>query len=166
MAPSLSRHGASGAGAPLLRWPPMREFVISRRSDLRLSRAREFLSALPSAGEVLVLSATFEAGAEVTRSLGRALFGWRRSTPYRCALELARPRLLELGLTAATPLSLEALWARVAYELGETGLLHRLSPLEGKPGLSRALARTVAELRLPSPWACGCTITLRRAELG
>ncbi|MBE2250309.1 MAG: PD-(D/E)XK nuclease family protein [Myxococcus sp.] len=126
----------------------MREFVISRRSDLRLSRAREFLSALPSAGEVLVLSATFEAGAEVTRSLGRALFGWRRSTPYRCALELARPRLLELGLTAATPLSLEALWARVAYELGETGLLHRLSPLEGKPGLSRALARTVAELRL------------------
>lgn len=126
----------------------MRELVVSRRSDLRLARVREVLSALPATGDVLVVAPTFEAGAEVTRSLGRPLFGWRRTTLFRCALELARPRLLARGLTAVSALSLEALWARVTWELGETELLHRLTPLDGKPGLSRALARTVAELRL------------------
>lgn len=126
----------------------MREFVISRRSDLRLVHVRAYLDSLPADGDVLVLGATFEASAELTRSLGRSLFGWRRTTPYRCALELARPALLERGLTAVTSLSLEALWARVTWNLGETELLHRLAPLEGKPGLSRALSRTVAELRM------------------
>lgn len=125
----------------------MREFVISRRSDLRLARVREFLNELPASADVLLVGATFEAGAEVTRSLGRSLFGWRRSTLYRLALELARPVLLSRGLTAVSSLSLEALWARVTWDLGESELLHRLSPLEGKPGLSRALARTVGELR-------------------
>jgi ATP-dependent helicase/nuclease subunit B len=126
----------------------MSECVVSRRSDLRLAHARAFLNTLPADCEVLLVSATFEAGAEMTRSLGRSLFGWRRTTLYRCALELARPKLLEQGLTAATALSLEALWARVTSTLAETGLLHRLAPLDGKPGLSRALARTVAELRM------------------
>lgn len=126
----------------------MRELVLSRRSELRLERARAFLAALPATAEVLVVGATFEAAAEVTRSLGRPLFGWRRTTLSRLALELARPALLERGLSPATPLSLEALWSRVAHELGDGELLHRLAPLDGKPGLGRALARTVGELRL------------------
>jgi CRISPR/Cas system-associated exonuclease Cas4 (RecB family) len=126
----------------------VRELVVSRRSELRLARLREVAAALPSTGDVLLLASTFEAGAELTRSLKRPLFGWRRTTLLRCALELARPRLLARGLTAAVGLSLEALWARVTWELGEARLLHRLAPLDGKPGLSRALARTVGELRL------------------
>ncbi|MFZ5447006.1 MAG: hypothetical protein ACOZQL_43920, partial [Myxococcota bacterium] len=130
------------------RVPGVRHLVTSRRSELRLARVREFLSGLPTSEEVLVIGPSFETAAELTRSLGGALFGWRRTTLYRWALELARPVLLERQLTAVTSLSLEALWARVAHELGEAELLHRLSPLEGRPGLSRALARTVAELRL------------------
>lgn len=126
----------------------MRELVTSRRSDLRLTRLREVANELPSTGDVLLLASTFEAGAEFTRALRRPLFGWRRTTLFRCALELARPRLLGRGLTSAVGLSLEALWARVTWELGESELLHRLAPLDGKPGLSRALARTVGELRL------------------
>lgn len=86
--------------------------------------------------------------AELSRSLGVSIFGWRRTTLYRCALELARPVLLERELTPVSSLSLEALWARVAYELGEEKLLHRLEPLEGRPGLARALSRTVGELRM------------------
>ncbi|MDP1822807.1 MAG: PD-(D/E)XK nuclease family protein [Archangium sp.] len=103
---------------------------------------------LPPSGDVLLVGPSFETVAELTRSLHRALFGWRRTTLYRCALELARPALLEQKLTAVTSLSLEALWARVAHQLGGDELLHRLAPLEGRPGLSRALARTVGELRM------------------
>lgn len=126
----------------------MRALVTSRRSELRLARAREFLKTLPPSGDVLVIGPSFETVAELTRSLRRALFGWRRTTLYRCALELARPALLEKKLTAVTSLSLEALWARVAHQLGADELLHRLAPLDGMPGLSRALARTVGELRM------------------
>lgn len=126
----------------------MKALVTSRRSALRLEEARAWLRALPASGDALLIGPTFETVAELTRSLGRALFGWRRTTLYRCALELARPALLARGLTAATHLSLEALWARVAHQLGDERLLHRLAPLEGRPGLARALGRTVGELRL------------------
>lgn len=125
----------------------MRQLVLSRRSDLRVRRAKDFLSSRAPSEELLVLAQTFEVAAELSRSAVPAFFGWRRSTLARHALELARPALLAKGLTAASALSLEALWARVTYELGESALLHRLSPLEGKPGLARALARTVGELR-------------------
>ncbi|HEY0881751.1 MAG TPA: hypothetical protein VGD87_09480, partial [Archangium sp.] len=125
----------------------MRALVTSRRSELRLERARAFLHALPASGDALLLGPSFETVAELTRSLKKAVFGWRRMTLYRCALELARPALVERGLTAVTSLSLEALWARVTHDLGAEKLLHRLAPLEGRPGLSRALARTVDELR-------------------
>jgi RecB family exonuclease len=124
------------------------DFIVSRRSDLRLDAVKHYLETLSSSDDVLLLGVSFEAVAEVSRSLGRSLFGWRRTTVLRHALELARPELLARGLTSVTSLSLEALWARVTWELGESELLHRLEPLEGKPGLSRALSRTVAELRM------------------
>jgi CRISPR/Cas system-associated exonuclease Cas4 (RecB family) len=127
---------------------PVRDFIISRRSDLRLAEVTRALDDLPSSAEVLLLGVSFEAVAEVTRGLGRSLFGWKRTTLGRHALELARPALLARGLAATTSLSLEALWARVTWDLGAANQLHRLAPLEGKPGLSRALARTVSELRL------------------
>lgn len=126
----------------------MRQFFTSRRADLRLTRARAFLDGHRPTDEVLVLGPTFEAAAELTRSLRRPIFGWRRTTLFRVALELARPVLLERGLTSASPLSLEALWARVTHALATDSLLHRLAPLEGKPGLARALSATVQELRL------------------
>lgn len=125
----------------------MRQLFVSRRSEARLACVRAFLDEQPASGDVTVMSATFEASAEVTRRLGRALFGWRRTTLFRCAVELARPELLARGLALFSPLSLEALWARVAHELGEAKQLHRLAPLDGTPGLSRALSRTVGELR-------------------
>ena len=126
----------------------MRALVTSRRSELRLARAKAFLAELPPSADALLIGPSFETVAELTRSLKRAIFGWRRLPLYRCAIELATPALLERGLTAVTSLALEALWARVAHQLGKDELLHRLAPLEGMPGLSRALARTVGELRM------------------
>jgi RecB family exonuclease len=125
----------------------MKQLVASRRSRLRLERAHAFLARQPASADVLVIAPTFEAGAELSRSAVHAFFGWRRTTLFRCALELARPTLLAKGLTAASALSLEALWARVTHELASAERLHRLAPLDGKPGLARALARSVGELR-------------------
>lgn len=138
----------------------MKALVASVRAELRLERARAFLKELPRSGDALLIGPSFETVAEVMRSTGVSIFGWRRSTLFRCALELARAELVAQGLTPVSSLSLEAVWARVTYELGEDQLLHRLQPLEGRPGLSRALARTVGELRMlgaphPSPLPMG-----------
>lgn len=126
----------------------MRTLVTSRRTELRLARVRAFLEGLPASESVLVVGPSFETAAEVVRSVKRPVFGWTRTMLYRHALELARPVLLEQGLTAVSSLSLEALWSRVAHQLGERGELGRLEPLRGTPGLSRALAQTVSELRM------------------
>lgn len=126
----------------------MRAVVASPRSSLRLERARAFLRALPADGDALLLGPSFEAIAELVRSLGRPVFGWRRGTLSRAALELARPALLAQGLTPVSGLGLDALWARVTWELKHDDLLARLGPLGDRPGLARALGRTVSELRL------------------
>ncbi|MEW5739527.1 MAG: PD-(D/E)XK nuclease family protein [Myxococcota bacterium] len=126
----------------------MRELVTSRRSVERLAHLRAFLEAQPADGDVVVLGPTWEAAAELVRSLGRPMFGWQRSTLFRFAAELARPSLLEEGLTLATPLSLEALWARVTWQLHEQGQLHRFEPVAERPGLARALGQTVSDVRL------------------
>jgi CRISPR/Cas system-associated exonuclease Cas4 (RecB family)/muconolactone delta-isomerase len=126
----------------------MRALVASPRSELRLARARAFLEALAPDGDALLLGASSEAVAELTRSLRRPVFGWRRATVPRAALELARPALLARGVTPLSPLSTEALWARVTWELAQEGALGRLAPIAGRPGLARALGRTAMELRL------------------
>lgn len=126
----------------------MRELVTSRRSAERLAHARAFLLAQPADGDVVVLGPTWETAAELVRSLERPMFGWQRSTLFRFAAELARPSLLEEGLALATPLALEALWARVTFELDLAGKLHRFAPVADRPGLARALGRTIADVRL------------------
>ena len=126
----------------------MRELVISRRSLERLEHARAFLRGLPADGDVVVLGPTWETAAELVRSLGRPMFGWQRSTLFRFAAELARPSLLEDGLALATPLTLDALWTRVTWQLHEAGKLDRFEPVSDRPGLARALGRTVNDVRL------------------
>ncbi|MBL8909985.1 MAG: PD-(D/E)XK nuclease family protein [Archangium sp.] len=122
--------------------------VTSRRNELRLDRVRAFLTELPTDRQALIIAPSFETAAEVVRSVQKPVFGWTRTTLYRHALELARPTLLQRGLTAVSSLSLEALWARVAHQLGEAGRLGRLEPLRGTPGLSRALAQSINEARM------------------
>lgn len=126
----------------------MRAWVSSRRNELRLARARAFLDSMPASAEVLVVGPTFEAVAELTRSLKRTVFGWRRTTLYRLALEWARPQLIARGLTPVSGLALEAFWVRVVHQLGEARQLHRLTSLEDSPGLPGALSKTVSELRM------------------
>ena len=90
----------------------MKALVASVRAELRLERARAFLKELPRSGDALLIGPSFETVAVVMRSTGVSIFGWRRSTLFRCALELARAELVAQGLTPVSSLSLEAVWAR------------------------------------------------------
>lgn len=66
----------------------------------------------------------------------------------QAALEIAAPRLAARGLAPATPLGLEALAARVAHRALEGDRLAYFTPVARLPGFSRALARTLLDLRL------------------
>ena len=76
------------------------------------------------------------------------MLGWRALTLGRLATMLAQDRLTEEGLAPVGSLSLEALCARAVSELAREGRLGRYAGLADTPGLPRAIARTLFELRL------------------
>src|SRR5262249_10659743 len=77
-----------------------------------------------------------------------ATFGWTRVSFGRLAAQLAAPALVDAGLVAAGAVALEALCARVVHRLADKGALGRFAVVGDKPGLPRALARPIHELRL------------------
>jgi CRISPR/Cas system-associated exonuclease Cas4 (RecB family) len=125
--------------------------VVSPSADRRLERAAAFLVERRRDEEVLILGAGVEAAAELTRLVVQrrgASFGWYRSTLGRVAAALAAPALAARGLAPVGSLPLEALAARVVDDLRREGALGRFQAVAQFPGLPRALARTLAELRL------------------
>ncbi len=66
----------------------------------------------------------------------------------RLAAVLAAPRLAERNLAPVGPLPLEALAKRVVHALEARGGLGRFAAVASFPGLPRAIARTLLELRL------------------
>jgi len=100
---------------------------------------------------VTIIAASLEAAAEVARRAlltggSRASLGWQRTTLGALAASLSRPELARLGLAPASALALEAICARVVHD--HEGSLGRFAPIRERPGLPRALARTLGELRL------------------
>ncbi|MFT3775568.1 MAG: PD-(D/E)XK nuclease family protein [Minicystis sp.] len=127
------------------------EIVVSSAAFLRVDRAVGWLARRRRDEEVLVLGASTEGAAEVTRIATQrrgACFGWHRSTLGRAAAALAAPALAARGLAPVGALPLEALVARVVDGLRRTRSLGRFQVVADLPGLPRALARTLAELRL------------------
>lgn len=128
----------------------MRVVFESPSAHARLARAADWLASRPEA-RVSVISASTIAAAEITRraiaaGTRRASLGWTRTTLGALAAELARTELARLGLVPASALALEAICARVVHD--HPRALGRLSPIRERPGLPRALARTLGELRL------------------
>ncbi len=127
--------------------------------EARIQRAATFLASRTEP-YVMIIAASVDAAGEVARralDLGaptksaaskplRASLGWQRLTLTAVAASMARPELARLGLAPASPLALEAICARVVHDHKE--LLGRLAPIRERPGLPRALARTLGELRL------------------
>jgi CRISPR/Cas system-associated exonuclease Cas4 (RecB family) len=74
-------------------------------------------------------------------------FGWHRFTLARLAAVLASQALGDRGLTPVGMLPLEALSVRLVHRMGPAAL-GRFGAIADRPGLPRALARTLDELRM------------------
>ncbi|MEP6863249.1 MAG: PD-(D/E)XK nuclease family protein [Deltaproteobacteria bacterium] len=128
-----------------------RRVVVSPRSELRVREATAWLAAREAGREVLVVGATSDAAGEAIRAVALArgsAFGMHRLTLGRLAAELAKHELVERDLAAIGGLPIEALCARVVQRMRRDGTLGRFDVVSTKPGLPRALARTLGELRL------------------
>jgi RecB family exonuclease len=129
----------------------MRRLVTAPRAELRLREAAAWLSSRPSGEEVLVVGATSDAASEQIRAIAKergAAFGFHRLTLNRLAAELAKVELVTRNLATINMLAFEALCARVIDRLLAEGKLARLGAVAHQPGLPRALARTLDELRM------------------
>ncbi len=126
-----------------------KELVRSAAGDARRCRAREWLLDRGKSAHLLVVAETREAASSLVRETARELgatFGWERTTLGGLALSLASPALALRGLAPAGWLSVEALCDRVVGARGTN--LGRFSPIADRPGLCRALARTISEARM------------------
>ena len=127
-----------------------RRLVVSPHAGRRLEVARDWLAARPAAEELWVVGASAEAASELVRDVAErrgGAFGWHRTTPARLAAELAASRLAERGWVPVGRLAVEAVVARVLFELESLGELGRFASAHRGPGLARALADVIGELR-------------------
>ncbi|XXT20347.1 PD-(D/E)XK nuclease family protein [Sorangium sp. So ce429] len=125
--------------------------ITSPSAAARLDRAVGWLRRRRPAEGVLLVGASVEAVSELARSSlrgRRATFGWHRLTLGRLAAALAMPALAARGLVPASGLAIEALCARAIDGLAQDGLLGRFARVADRPGLPRAVSRTLDEARL------------------
>ncbi|MEO8845940.1 MAG: PD-(D/E)XK nuclease family protein [Kofleriaceae bacterium] len=128
-----------------------RRLVVSPRSELRMREVTAWLAARPAGREVLVLGGSSDAAGEHIRAVALrcgSAFGMHRFTLGRLAAELAKLALVERDLATVGGLPIEALCARVVQRMRREGTLGRLEIVSTQPGLPRALARTLLELRM------------------
>src|SRR5688572_27037412 len=127
----------------------MRRLVSAARAELRLREVAAWLVARPTSQETIVVAATSDAASEQIRTIAKArgsAFGFHRFTLNRLAAELARLALVDADLASVGSLAIEALCARVVDRLRTQFV--RLGAVADQPGLPRALARTLDELRM------------------
>ncbi len=129
--------------------PAAREIIVSERATERIAAARAWLESQP-VGEILVIASVKEAADDLVRAfaLSRgAMLGVHRMTLNRLVGLLAAEDLAEAGLAPADGLAAEAVAARAVFRLVPSGALAHFDPVLNRPGFSRALARTLIELR-------------------
>src|SRR5277367_1561448 len=127
-----------------------REIIISERASDRIAAARAWLEAQPTATEILVIASVKEAADDLVRAFALArgaMLGMHRLTLNRLVGLLAAEELADAGLAPADGLAAEAVAARAVFRLAPTGALAHFDSVLKLPGFSRALARTLIELR-------------------
>ena len=130
--------------------PASREIIISERAADRVAAARAWLEAQPAASEVLVIASVKEAADDLVRAFAvsrGAMLGVHRLTLNRLVGLLAAEELADAGLAPADGLAAEAVAARAVFRLTPSGALAHFDSVLNLPGFSRALARTLIELR-------------------
>ncbi len=130
--------------------PASREIIISERAAGRIAAARAWLESQPNAREVLVIASVKEAADDLVRAFAvsrGAMLGVHRLTLNRLVGLLAAEELAHADLAPADGLAAEAVAARAVFRLLPSGALAHFEPVLNRPGFSRALARTLIELR-------------------
>lgn len=128
----------------------MVRILLAPAAASRLRGAREFVSQLAPATEVLVVSGNRGAADDLVRSLARdhvATFGLHRFSLTQLAFRLAAGRLAEKHLTPLTRLAAQASAAHVTYGQAGRGELPYFKPVSEYPGFAPSLANTLEELR-------------------
>ncbi len=124
--------------------------VVSASARVRLEAAAAFVGEWPPATELILVGATREAVDDLCRLVAvrdGATFGLHRFTLGQLASRIATATLAAGGVTPATALAADALATRALFELARDGTLAYLAPIADSPGLPRALADTLGELR-------------------
>ena len=127
------------------------ESFSSASAAERLRAAAAFLADIPAATEVLIVGASREAADDLARqaTIAREVtFGLHRASFMELAARLAATEMALLGVAPAASLGDEALAARVSFEAMRDRALTYFAPVAQFPGFARALAATLAELRL------------------
>jgi RecB family exonuclease len=130
--------------------PASHEIIVSERAAGRIAAARAWLEAQPPAREVLVIASVKEAADDLVRAFAvsrGAMLGVHRLTLNRLVGLLAAEDLAEADLAPADGLAAEAVAARAVFRLAPSGALKHFESVLNLPGFSRALARTLIELR-------------------
>ncbi len=134
-------HG-SGAALP----DASRRALSASRAELRREQAALWLRRFAANESLVVMAPTLEAAARMVRAAGGSSFGRQRTTLDRFAAALATLPLARRGLLLAAGTALEAVAARAVAAVKHELRHHR--EIADRPGFPRALARTLAELRL------------------
>ena len=124
--------------------------VESAAAELRIDAARAFVEQHVGAGDVLIVAASRGAADDFARTIAAAsgaTIGLHRFSLTQLAARIAAPVLAADGIAPSSPLAREAVAARAAFDARSAGALPYFGPVAATPGFSRALARTLGELR-------------------
>ena len=125
--------------------------IQSGSAAVRLREARRFLERFEPGAEVLLLGASRGSVDDLARVIALekgATFGLHRLSFTQLAARLAVMELAARERAPATALGHEAVATRAAFEARSDDALRYFSPVSQTPGFSKALARTLLDLRL------------------
>jgi ATP-dependent helicase/nuclease subunit B len=128
-----------------------KRIIASPDAVARLTIARDWLTRQAKNDTLVVVGATWEAAADVVREVSLELgssFGWRSFSLVQLERELSRRARSEEGLVAIGTVVVQAVCTRIVHLAEASGRLGRFAPIADRPGLPRAIARTLLELRL------------------
>ncbi len=121
------------------------------RSVDRIRAAREFLDAVGSASEALVIANNPAAADDLVRAIARergAAFGLHRLTLNRLIFMLASARMAAIGLSPLTSFGAIAISARAAFSLKLRSEASYFESVMNHPGFAEAIASTREHLSL------------------
>lgn len=130
---------------------PVSSCIESPHGEVRFEAALRWMMAQERSRPLLVLAHSLDAARDLLRAATlklHATFGWALESLTSLSTRLAALPLAERGLTAATPLALEAVCVRAVAELKARSQLGRFAPVAERPGLPPALLRTFTDLAL------------------